>query len=58
MKVELNEQSKLQLIYIQNYFIEKTGKRSTLSHYAQLAVSEFYNSIRNKELDNAEEQDK
>lgn len=56
MKVELNERAKQELIYIQNYFKDKAGKHSTLSHYALVAVSEYYNAIRNKEPDNAKEE--
>lgn len=57
MKVELNEQAKHELIYIQNYFKEKTGKHNTLSHLALIAVTNFYNVIRSKESSNAEEQE-
>lgn len=57
MKVELNEQAKQELIYIQNYFKEKTGKHNTLSHLALVAVTNFYNVIRSKESTNAKEQE-
>jgi hypothetical protein len=57
MKVELNEQAKQELIYIQKYFKEKTGKHNTLSHLALVAVTNFYNVIRSKESSNAEEQE-
>ena len=57
MKVELNEQAKQELIYIQNYFKNKSGKHNTLSHITLIAVTNFYNVIRNKESSNAEEQE-
>lgn len=56
MKVELNEQAKQELIYIQNYFKSKTGTHRHLGHYANIAVNELYNHIRSKGTENAEEQ--
>ena len=58
MKVELNEQAKQELIYIQNYFKSKTGTHRHLGHYAIVAVNELYNHIRSKGIDNAEENTK
>lgn len=55
MKVEVNERTKEELIYIQDYFFRKTGQMKTLSNYANVAINEFYNRIRIKEIDNGTE---